>query len=189
MKMYSTKTRSTHSFTMERAAVGIVRSTVSPALFYNSRHALLVLPLVLLVELRSLTVGRTVGVWFIEQRLDRCKNRGYIVGGTPTVLEDVQTYTAIRVDIWMKHLWHKSYCGGFVGVFFCELYNKLKCTILKGSSFRAKYDSIPHHDVVFRWSAANTGWRILLQSFKISHQSPSGRCWHGFTCGKRTDKT
>ena len=69
IKRYSTKNCSTHSFTMERAAIRIVRSTVSPALFYNGRHTLLVLPLVLLVELSRLAVGRTVGIWFIKQRL------------------------------------------------------------------------------------------------------------------------
>lgn len=86
IKRYSTKTCSTHSLTMERAAIRIVRSTVSPALFYDGRHTLLVLPLVLLVQLSCLTVGWTVGVWFIKQRLDRCQNRGDIVSGTPTIL-------------------------------------------------------------------------------------------------------
>lgn len=49
----------------------IVRSTVSPALFYDGRHTLLVLPLVLLVQLGRLAVGWTVGVWFIKQGLGR----------------------------------------------------------------------------------------------------------------------
>ena len=71
IKRYSTKTCSTHSLTTERAAMRIVRSTVSPALFYDGRHALLVLPLVLLVQLSCLTVGWTVGVWFIKQGLLR----------------------------------------------------------------------------------------------------------------------
>lgn len=75
IKRYSTKTRSTHSFTMERAVIRIVRSTVSPALFYNGRHTLLILPFVLLVELGCLTVGWTVGVWFIKQRLRKKKER------------------------------------------------------------------------------------------------------------------
>lgn len=56
---------------MERAAMRIVRSTVSPALFYDGGHTLLVLALVLLVQLSRLAVGRTVGVWFIEQGLHR----------------------------------------------------------------------------------------------------------------------
>lgn len=73
IKRYSTKTCSTHSLTMERAAIRIVRSTVSPALFYDGRHTLLVLPLVLLVQLSCLTVGRTVWVWFIKQGLGKRK--------------------------------------------------------------------------------------------------------------------
>lgn len=86
MKRYSTKTCSTHSLTMKREASRTVRSTVPPALFYNGRHAFLVLPLVLLVQLSCLAVGRTVGVWLIKQRLDRCEDRGDVIGWTPAVL-------------------------------------------------------------------------------------------------------
>lgn len=71
VKRYSTKTCITHSLTMERAAIRIVRSTVSPALFYDGRHTFLILPLVLLVQLSCLAVGWTVGVWFIKQGLRR----------------------------------------------------------------------------------------------------------------------
>lgn len=46
-------------------------SAVSTALLHDGRHALLVLPLVLLVELSGLTVGRTVGVRLIKQGLTR----------------------------------------------------------------------------------------------------------------------
>lgn len=48
-----------------------VRSAVSPALFHDSRNPLLILPLVLLVQLSCLTVGWTVGIWFIKQGLER----------------------------------------------------------------------------------------------------------------------
>lgn len=50
------------------------RSIIFTALFYNGIHTLFILPLVLLVQLSCLTVGWTVGVWFIKQRLCRLIN-------------------------------------------------------------------------------------------------------------------
>lgn len=44
-------------------------SDVDPALLHDGRHPLLVLPLVFLIELCGLTVGRAIGVWLIQQRL------------------------------------------------------------------------------------------------------------------------
>lgn len=44
-------------------------SDVHPALLHDGRHPLLVLPLVFLIELCGLTVGRAVGVWLVQQRL------------------------------------------------------------------------------------------------------------------------
>jgi len=43
---------------------------------------------------------------------------------------------------------------------------------------RAKYHSIPDHDVVLRGSAADTRGRIFLQLFKVSHETTSGRSGH-----------
>lgn len=48
-------------------------SAVSTALLHDGRHALLILPLVLLVELSGLTVGRTVGVRLIKEGLAKTK--------------------------------------------------------------------------------------------------------------------
>lgn len=48
-------------------------SAVSTALLHDGRHALLILPLVLLVQLSRLAVGRTVGVRLIKQGLTRRK--------------------------------------------------------------------------------------------------------------------
>lgn len=48
-------------------------SAVSTALLHDGRHALLVLPLILLVELSGLTVGRTVWVGFIKQGLAKTR--------------------------------------------------------------------------------------------------------------------
>lgn len=45
---------------------------VFPALLHDGRHPLLVLPLVLLVQLGRLAVGRAVGVRLIQERLDGC---------------------------------------------------------------------------------------------------------------------
>lgn len=50
------------------------RSIIFTALFYNGIHTLFILPLVFLVQLSCLTVGGTVGVWFIKQRLWRLIN-------------------------------------------------------------------------------------------------------------------
>lgn len=52
-----------------REAITSIRSTVSPALFYDGRDAFLIFPFVLLVQLSCLAVGRTVGVWLIKQGL------------------------------------------------------------------------------------------------------------------------
>lgn len=43
---------------------------VHPALLHDGRHSLLVLPLVLLVQLGGLAVGRAVGVGLVQQRLN-----------------------------------------------------------------------------------------------------------------------
>lgn len=53
-------------------------SALSTALLHDGRHALLVLPLVLLVELSGLTVGRTVGVRFIKQGLAKKRQERHL---------------------------------------------------------------------------------------------------------------
>ena len=61
-------------------------SSTLPALFDDSLHFLLILPLVLLVQLCSEWVRRRVGVWFIEKTLYGRQYGGYVVCRTPTVL-------------------------------------------------------------------------------------------------------
>ena len=51
----------------EEAGAGGLR--VHPALLHDDGHPLLVLPLVLLVELRCLAVSRAVGVGLVQQGL------------------------------------------------------------------------------------------------------------------------
>ena len=79
-------------------AVIAVSGVALPALFDNGRHPLLVFPPVLLVELGSHAVGRAVGVGLVKQGLYRRQDGRHVVGGTPTVLEDVEANACGCVD-------------------------------------------------------------------------------------------
>jgi hypothetical protein len=56
----------------------------------------------------SLNIRRTVQIRIAEQRLDRRKYQTHRVDWFPLVLNDVETETPIRKNVWMKHLRHKS---------------------------------------------------------------------------------
>ena len=44
----------------------------------------------------------------VKTYLDRGKNRRYIIGRTPAVLEDIKTNTTVSIDIGVKHLTDES---------------------------------------------------------------------------------
>lgn len=144
------------------------------ALFDARLDSLLVLPPVLLVELRGHRVGRGIGVRVAQQRLNGCEYCGYVVGGAPTVLQYIETDTAVCVHVRVKHVADEAHGRRLVGVFLRELDRKLERAILERCVVRPKDHSIPDHDVVVRGGATHAGGRVLLQSFKVPHKTATG---------------
>jgi len=74
-----------------------------PALLHDGTDPFLVLSLIFLVQLRSLRVGRGIGIGLVEQRLNGGEDGGDVVRRTPPVLQDVQADASIGVDVGVKH--------------------------------------------------------------------------------------
>merc|ERR1719458_2174653 len=103
-------------------------------------------------------------------------------GWGPPILKDVKAYSAIGVDIGVKHFRDKSYSGRFVWVLLGELDCQLKRPILKRGVMWSKDNCIPEHDVVVTGGSTYTCRGILLETLEIPHQSPTGGCRHPHFC-------
>ncbi len=64
------------------------------------------------------------------------------------ILEDVQTYSAVGVDVGMEHFRLEDDVGGFVRVFLGELDLELEKSPLPWSAFDALDDRLPVEHVV-----------------------------------------
>ena len=90
-------------------------------MLHDRGDSLLILSPVLLVQLCSDAVGRTVRVGLVQQTLDGGEDGGHVVRGRPAVLEDVKANAAIGIHVGVEHLGNKADRGRLVRVFFSEL--------------------------------------------------------------------
>ena len=67
----------------------------------------------------------------MQQALHARKNGCDIVGGAPSVLENVETQLAVCIDIGVEHAREKLDRGRLVGVLLVECQDQLECPILK----------------------------------------------------------
>ena len=77
------------------------RKPIAPRSFHAKPDFPLVLALVLFEELRGFRVGRRRGIWVAEQGLDGAQDAWNPVHGRPLVLQDVEAYGAVGIDIRM----------------------------------------------------------------------------------------
>ncbi len=99
----------------------LVDGEVDPGVLHDEGNPLLVLPPVLLVELRRLRVGRAVGVGLVQQGLDGRQDGRDVVGGAPPVLQDVQADAAVRVHVRVEHAADEAHRRRLVRVLLREL--------------------------------------------------------------------
>lgn len=75
--------------------------------------------------------------------LYRCKNGGYIVGGAPSVLQNVQTDAPVSVDVRVEHGTLEAYSWWSGWIVFVKQQAKLKDAILvkgfRGTIIRNMY--------------------------------------------------
>ena len=63
--------------------------------------------------------------------MDGGQDRGDIVGGRPSVLEDIETELAVGIDVWVKHSAKEFDGGRFVGVGFVEGEDELEGAVFE----------------------------------------------------------
>lgn len=124
---------------------------VDPARFYGSSDALDVFLHVVPEEMSGFSVSGAVvasrissrtsrvgtsderiGVGIVEERLDGGEDGGDIVGGTPAVLEDVETEISVGVDVGMDHFGEKLDRGRVVGVRLFKGEDETEGAVFKG---------------------------------------------------------
>lgn len=75
--------------------------------------------------------------------LNTRQDGGYIVGGAPSVLQNVETELTGSVDIGMEHLTDEFDARRLVGVLFLKIHHKAKGSILKGCIGWSNDNGIP----------------------------------------------
>ena len=67
----------------------------------------------------------------MQQTLNAGQDSCNVVGGTPSILQNVEAQLAICIDIGMKHSREEFDGGGFIGVTFVECKSELERPILE----------------------------------------------------------
>jgi hypothetical protein len=75
--------------------------------------------------------------------LDTGQNGGHVVGGAPTILQDVEAELACAVDVGVEHLADELDARRFVWILFLEVHHETEGAIFKGGIRRADDDCIP----------------------------------------------
>ena len=85
-------------------------------LFNTLAHPATVLLIILAIHYGCCVIGWRIYVGVGQQRLDRRQDAGNVVDGWPGVLEDVQAYRAVCVNVRVEHFGEELDFGRFVGV-------------------------------------------------------------------------
>lgn len=74
----------------------------------------------------------TISIYFtVRIPLDTGQNGRHIVGGTPSILEDIQAQLSGGIYIWVEHLADELDGGRFVWVLLFKVHDKSECAILE----------------------------------------------------------
>ena len=131
------------------------------------------------MHLRGLIICWTFIIWIRQQLLYRNEYALNVINWAPIVLEDVETYIAVVVNIWMENLCHKLNLRGFVGILIAKVHPQLKHSTFPLCVLRPKYDSSPlEYGIVIRDGCDGLVSCFILNLFEVFHETTFGILMH-----------